>query len=140
MLDAQLASVTMVQRSPTMILPAEHWRQVEALTYNTEMPTDLGDRIFLTGSMAISRKIAVKVLNFMVSQDTTRWEGLERAGFRTELYGDIFWHLFERMGGHYVDMGNCDTIIKGLVSRTVPQNTNTTTWRQLLPYLVLTLI
>ena len=68
-----------------------------------------------TGPMALSRLLAQMGMNGQASQEPERFDALERAGFKTERYGDIIWQIYERMGGHYMDVGASDKIARGLV-------------------------
>lgn len=43
------------------------------------------------------------------------FDGLENTGFKAERYGDLHFVLFDRLGGHYVDTGASEKIVKGLV-------------------------
>lgn len=47
--------------------------------------------------------------------DPERFDALERAGFKTERYGDIAFQVNEKLGGHYMDVGASAKIAKGLV-------------------------
>lgn len=56
-------------------------------------------------------------LNSQAEAEPERFAALERAGFRTERYGDLISLLSERFGGHYLDTGASAKIGQGLVSR-----------------------
>lgn len=118
MYEAGLALTTMVQRSKTYVLPAEYWARVSGRTYNEQFPTDLADKLQMTGPSAAGRLIAKTTLDEMARGEPERFDALERAGFLVERYGDIFWHLFERAGGHYMDVGTSRKIADGKVSST----------------------
>ena len=118
-----LCSVTMVQRGPTaMVLepymrylwdpvserawsPYKHLPDMEQI-YNEKANVPEVDREGQSMPVAISR--------FMTNEDLKAWakdvphlfEPLERVGFKFDRYPDLFHHLFERSGGHYVDIGN----------------------------------
>lgn len=51
----------------------------------------------------------------MASKEPERFEALEHAGFMTERYGDIFYHLMELAGGYYADVGTSKKIVDGKV-------------------------
>lgn len=116
MLDASLASTTMVQRSPTYVLPYEYWQKVSSRTYNENFPTELADKLQMTGPAAVGRLLINSALHAMASEEPERFEALERAGFRTVRYGDLMWNLTERKGGHYMDIGTSRKIADGKVS------------------------
>lgn len=52
----------------------------------------------------------------MARTDYERFDALERAGFKLERFGDILYHVNERAGGHYMDIGTSAKIAAGLVS------------------------
>lgn len=115
MYQAGLASTTMIQRSKTYVMPYEYWQVISNRMYNAQIPTEFADKMMYTGPNAIGRLMAMGQLNAMASKQTERFEALERAGFMTEQYGDIFWHLLERAGGHYMDVGTSQKIADGKV-------------------------
>ena len=117
MLNAHCASVTMIQRSPTYVLPVEHWSALSGRTYNADFPTELADKLQMTGPNAVGRLMLNAGLGAMAGAEVEneRYEGLERRGFKTERYGDLMWHLLERAGGHYMDVGNCKNIVEGRI-------------------------
>lgn len=47
-----------------------------------------------------------------------RYDGLKKAGFKVDQFGNLANHIFQRAGGHYIDMGASEKIAKGLVSPT----------------------
>lgn len=49
-------------------------------------------------------------------QDPDRYSGLEKAGFKAGLHGDLWTILCGRQGGHYVDVGTSEKIADGLAS------------------------
>lgn len=71
----------------------------------------------LTGPLALGRLMSNIALNAMASAEPDRFDALEKAGFKVIRYGDIIYQLFERFGGHYVDVGASAKIAKGLVSK-----------------------
>lgn len=84
--------------------------------YNSDVPTEYADMIQNTGPMAVGRLLAQMGLNGEASREPERFDALERAGFKTERYGDIMWQIYERMGGHYMDVGTSAKIANGQVS------------------------
>ena len=44
-----------------------------------------------------------------------RFDALERAGFKMERNGQLAVHIFERFGGHYLDVGASKKIVDGKV-------------------------
>ncbi|KUJ21180.1 dimethylaniline monooxygenase (N-oxide forming) [Mollisia scopiformis] len=115
MLQAGLASVTMIQRSKTYILPAEYYKKVSSLSYNATNPTEVADRGSLTTPFGVADLMSQAVLHDMASKESERFDSLERAGFKTERYGNIQEHILVRLGGHYMDVGASKKIAAGLI-------------------------
>jgi len=115
MVEAGLKSVTMLQRSKTYVLPVEHFQPIQARVYNEDTPTELSDSMTNTGPIAVGRLVAMTTLKWQADQEPERFDALERRGFRLERYGDITNHIYERMGGHYMDIGACAKIIDGRI-------------------------
>ena len=83
--------------------------------YNAQVPTDTADRISLSNPTSISRLLSMASLNSMARQEPERFDALERAGFKVERYGDLYQCLYERFGGHYMDVGTSAKITNGQV-------------------------
>ncbi|KAE9368341.1 putative flavin-containing monooxygenase [Stipitochalara longipes BDJ] len=115
MLQAGLSSVTMIQRGNTYILPAEYYKKTADLHYNATVPTEVGDRESLTQPMAIVDLLSQLNLHHLTDVEHPRFDGLEAAGFKLDRYGSIIHHLYNRMGGHYIDVGTSAKIAKGLI-------------------------
>lgn len=115
MVEAGLSSVTMVQRTRTYVLPCEYFKTISDRSYNTDVPTVDADREGYSMPYAITRLLSLKALHAMARNEPERFDALESAGFRCERYGDIMWHILERLGGHYMDVGCSQKIAKGLV-------------------------
>lgn len=79
------------------------------------MPTELADRLSLSSPNNVIRLMAMTGLNAMAREEPERFDALERAGFKTERFGDIYEHLYSRFGGHYMDVGASAKIAQGLV-------------------------
>lgn len=125
--QAGLASTTMIQRSKTYVLPYEYWQTISSRLYNAQIPTFQADKIQMTGPNAIGRLMAMGGLTAMAQMEPERFEALEKAGFLTEPYGDIFWHLLERGGGHYMDIGTSQKIADGKARLSKPFMLRTST-------------
>lgn len=89
--------------------------KLDAASYNANTPTEKADRETMSLPVSIRRQIAMNYLHTMARNDSERFDALERAGFNVERYGDITNVLFERLGGHYMDVGTSSKISKGLV-------------------------
>lgn len=115
MVDAGLSSVTMIQRSRTYVLPAEHYFKITALNYNANNPTHEADRSTLTSPFAVAELMSCATLHDMASKEPERFDALERVGFKAERYGNIQENILVKLGGHYMDVGASAKIAKGLI-------------------------
>lgn len=115
MLDAGCSSVTMVQRSKTYILPAEYYKKVLDVRYNDDVLTSVADMAGSWAPIPVIRLMSMQFLNSQAEQQPERFDALEKAGFLTERYGDIIHHIYERNGGHYMDVGASALIAQGKV-------------------------
>jgi len=150
MLDAGLAQVTMIQRSPTCRFTIQELELIQRMlnlhrrtpsriprgspwlyvhrhsfplltlthvvTYNATFPTDLADELTNSLPMAAVSLLQNGFLHHKATLEPERFDALSRAGFKVERYGSLAHHLYERSGGHYVDVGASGKISKGLVS------------------------
>lgn len=105
----------MVQRSSTFVLNGDDFAKATARTYNERFPTDLADKLGNTTPYAVTRLIVMEGIRKAADDQPERYDDLERAGFKVERHGDVIWHVYERMGGHYVDVGASAKIAKGLI-------------------------
>jgi hypothetical protein len=55
-------------------------------------------------------------LHEKIRNDPERFDALERAGFKLDRYGDLMYCMYERFGGHYMDVGASGKIARGQVS------------------------
>ncbi len=83
--------------------------------YNGQVPTEIADRSFSSNPLAVSRELTNTLLNGLARSHPERFDALERAGFKTERYGSIMHHVYERLGGHYLDVGVSAKIAQGLI-------------------------
>ena len=97
-----------------------------AVSWNADIPTEVADQMMLTVPIAVSRLISMLVLHGMAKAEPERFDALEKAGFKVIRYGDIIYQVFDRFGGHYMDVGASAKIAKGLVRSKMP-------WIQRLP-------
>lgn len=80
------------------------------------MPIEVGDRLFFTGPSVLGRLMGNAMLHGKARADPERFNALEKAGFKVDREPELSWYLFERFGGHYMDVGTSAKIAKGLVS------------------------
>ncbi|KAK7906304.1 hypothetical protein LTR67_001030 [Exophiala xenobiotica] len=115
MLEAGLTSVTMVQRSKTLLVPSEHYRVNHDRVYNEKIPTKVADRLFCTGPAAIGRLMSLKAIERWTKMEPERYDSLERVGFKLDREGDMVSYLFGRFGGYALDVGVSPKISQGLI-------------------------
>ncbi|KAK5048976.1 hypothetical protein LTR84_005398 [Exophiala bonariae] len=115
MVEAGLSSITMVQRTRTYVLPCEYFKAISDRSYNLDVPTVDADREGYSMPYAVTRLLSHKALHERARSEPERFDALERAGFKCERYGDIMWHILEKLGGHYMDVGCSEMIAKGLI-------------------------
>lgn len=115
MLDYHLTSTTMVQRSETYVLPVEWYVKVQEQTYNAVIPTALADELNSSNPNAVTRVLSMAVMHQFARNEPERFEKLKQAGFNVQVFGDPAYHLLERLGGHYMDVGCSKKIADGLV-------------------------
>ena len=113
MLESGLSSVTMVQRGRTPVCPIEYWRRIHDQVYNEKVPTALADMLMMTSPTATLRLMALKALSKFASEEPERFDNLEARGFKVERNMDMISTLFERFGGHYIDVGVSKKIADG---------------------------
>ena len=113
MLTSHLSSVTMLQRRRTYVLPTEYFSRIASKSYSPSVPTEVADRASYSMPYAVTRLLALKAMHAFAKQEPERFDQLEAAGYAVERYGDIYWHITERLGGHYMDMGCCEQIVNG---------------------------
>lgn len=105
----------MVQRSDTSVVPSEWYTKGQELTYNAKVPLAVADRLGQSNPNAVLRLLIMTRMHAMIRQNMGRFEALQKAGFRVNLSCDPLWHLLERLGGLYMDVGTGKKIADGLV-------------------------
>lgn len=86
------------------------------MTYNAAVPTEIADQMGLTPPIGVARLITMLVLHQMAQAEPERFDNLEKVGFKVNRKGDLIYQVFDRFGGHYIDVGASAKISKGLVS------------------------
>ncbi|EME84662.1 uncharacterized protein MYCFIDRAFT_187580 [Pseudocercospora fijiensis CIRAD86] len=113
--------VTMCQRNSTFVFPQAWLVAAESRDYNMQKMTEVADREQVTMPTKVSREIVNRTVHDRIDRNPELFDGLERAGFKVDRYGDLFTHLYIRYGGHYVDIGASERIIKGEIKvKTTP--------------------
>ena len=109
------AEVTIVQRSPTLIVSIEPSAQLVYSPYN-EGTLDDNDLIATSMPLALARKSHAMVTEQSKELDKELLEGLERVGFKLDFgEGNTGWQFkyLTRGGGYYFNVGCSDLIVKG---------------------------
>jgi putative flavoprotein involved in K+ transport len=111
------ARVTMVQRSPTLVVNVEPSAQLYDAIYYGEGPS-FDDRDLINSSFPLPvMKQAHKLLTSQAREhDAALHDGLERAGFRLDFGDDATgWPLKyrQRGGGYYFNVGCSNLIVRG---------------------------
>lgn len=86
------------------------------VTYNANIPTEYADQMSLTAPIGVVRLISLLVLHSMAEAEPERFDNLEKVGFKVVRKGDLIYQVFDRFGGHYIDVGASAKISNGLVS------------------------
>lgn len=84
--------------------------------YNSTIPIAVADRNFHTSPYALDRLLSNHLFAALKAKDHEKFEALERAGFKIDHKGELVHTLYEKLGGHYMDIGCSAKIAKGLVS------------------------
>lgn len=105
----------MVQRSETFVFPIEWYAPVQERTYNADFPVVLADKMGQSNPNAVQRLVMMANVHSAVRNNMGRFDALEDRGFRVDRFGDPTYHIFERLGGHYMDVGASQKIADGKV-------------------------
>lgn len=109
------ADVTLVQRSPTLIVSIEPSAQLVYTPYN-EGTLDDNDLIATSMPLKLARKSHAMTTEKSKELDRELLEGLTRAGFKLDFGEDNTGWQFKyltRGGGYYFNVGCSDLIVKG---------------------------
>jgi thioredoxin reductase len=112
------ASVTLVQRSPTLVVSIEPSAQLVYAPYN-DGTLDDNDLITMSMPLKLGRKSHAMVTEKSKALDKDLLEGLARVGFKLD-YGEdnTGWQFkyLTRGGGYYFNVGCSDLIVKGEIA------------------------
>ncbi|KAH8704913.1 putative flavin-containing monooxygenase [Talaromyces proteolyticus] len=115
MVNSGLASVTMVQRSKTYVIPLqEHMNYLNSM-YNVETPPKIGDLKIFLPPLSVMRELGLEDTRASYAANPDRYANLEKAGFHLDRDDDILYHITEMFGGHYIDTGTSKKIADGLI-------------------------
>ncbi|KAK0744847.1 hypothetical protein B0T21DRAFT_447951 [Apiosordaria backusii] len=110
---------TIVARSPTYILPLDYVVDERGFGLYNVLGTEACDKLFMTLPTWVDCHLAHSLLAMLASQEPDRYKKLIEAGFSVidSAHPDacLMYHLLEKGGGHYVDIGGTEVIAKGEV-------------------------
>jgi putative flavoprotein involved in K+ transport len=114
-LHAAGANVTLVQRSPTMVVQVEPSAQLQYALYD-EGPLEDVDLVTMSMPLALARTSHIAATETARKLDKDLLDGLERRGFRLDFgEGGTGWQFkyLTRGGGYYFNVGCSDLIVDG---------------------------
>ncbi|TDZ15099.1 putative indole-3-pyruvate monooxygenase YUCCA10 [Colletotrichum orbiculare MAFF 240422] len=117
---------TMIQRSPTYVVPMTYFAHPMSLGAYDVIPVEDADGVVNGGPLAIGGPLLALCHRLQALAEPNRYDNVRRAGFRVEdsQTGDLALTLVERCGGHFVDMGKGIELIStgqvGIRSGSVP--------------------
>jgi len=110
------AKVTLVQRSPTLIVNLEPSAQLPYSLYDEGPPLEDCDLITTSMPLALARKAHMRFTEQSKQLDKDLLEALERVGFRLDFGEDGTGWQFKyltRGGGYYFNVGCSDLVVNG---------------------------
>jgi len=112
------AAVTLVQRSPTMVLNVEPSAQLPYALYSEGPPLDDCDLITAAMPFQLMRKSHQLLTGRIKELDRDLLEGLSRVGFKMDFgWDESGWQFkyLERGGGYYFNVGCSDLVVDGKI-------------------------
>ena len=111
------ARVTLVQRSPTLVLNIEPSAQLVYALYSEGPPLEDCDLLTAATPLALLRNAHRAWAEQSRSMDAALLEGLVRAGFRLDEEDQTGWQFkyLQRGGGYYFNVGCSDLIVEGKI-------------------------
>ena len=112
------ANVTLVQRSPTMILNVDPSAQLPYALYGEGLSLEDCDLITTSMPFQLMRKSHQMITGQIKMLDRDLLDGLSRVGFRTDFgWDESGWQFkyLERGGGYYFNVGCSDLIVDGKI-------------------------
>ena len=118
-LHAAGAKVTLVQRSPTMIVNVEPSAQLQYALYDEGPSLEDCDLIVTSMPFSLVRKSHIALTETARNMDKELLDGLERRGFKLDFGEDGSGWQFKyltRGGGYYFNVGCSDLIVEGEIA------------------------
>jgi len=112
------AAVTLVQRSPTLVIQCDPSAQLVYSLYSEGPPLEDCDLITTSVPLALARRTHQLATEHAKNLDRDLLEGLERKGFRLDFGEDGTGWQFKyltRGGGYYFNVGCSDLIVEGKI-------------------------
>ena len=111
------ARVTLVQRSPTLIVNVEPAAQLPYALYSEGIPTDDCDTIAASIPLALARRSHRMMARQAAELDQQLIASLKRAGFKIDEDDEFGWQFkyLTRGGGYYFNVGCSELIVEGKV-------------------------
>lgn len=97
------------------MVPAEYIGDSLSHSYNSQTPTQLADKLFYSFPYPVIARLFEGAVRHRASMEPERYNALEKSDFKIDRDGSPAEHIFERLGGHYVDVGASKKISEGLV-------------------------
>ncbi len=112
------AQVTLVQRSPTLIVNLEPSAQLPYTLYNEGRPLEECDLIAASTPLALMEKAHRMMAVQARDMDKPLLDDLTRAGFRIDEEDETGWQFkyLQRGGGYYFNVGCSNLIVEGKIS------------------------
>ncbi|OAG01922.1 flavin-containing monooxygenase [Paraphaeosphaeria sporulosa] len=115
MANAGFASVTMIQRSRTFLLPSSTFGALVDPVYNYETPLPLSDRMLLGYPLPVKRLMAKAGIKMCADANPKYFDEMEARGWEIERDGDLWGMMYDREGGHFFDTSSGKHIANGSV-------------------------
>ncbi|KAF9878859.1 flavin-containing monooxygenase [Colletotrichum karsti] len=98
---------TMIQRSPTYVVPMTYFAHPMGLGAYDLIPTEDADAMVSGGPLAVGGPLLALCHGMQALEEPNRYDAVQKAGLRVQdsLSGDLIINLIDRCGGHFVDMG-----------------------------------
>ncbi len=111
------ARVTLVQRSPTLIVNIEPSAQLPYALYNEGIPLEDCDLITASTPLALMKKSHRMMAEQARNLDKPLLDDLSRAGFRIDVEDETGWQFkyLQRGGGYYFNVGCSNLIVEGKI-------------------------